>query len=677
MKANALLLIILTSVVYVFAPFGSTYGQIKPISKLDKITAKDFQVSSPVVDNNANAVILADVGSTEFEGNTNGDFSLVFKETKRILLVNRNGFDVATVKVPIYMGEATEEEESFGNFEATTYNQENGQITETKLDKASLYKEKYNKYFNIRKFTFPNLKEGSIIEYKFTIKSPYYEHLRNWQFQDEYPVLLSQYQVIIPPMFDYLSVRKGYLKFALDSVATVFKTYSIIDPGEANVASSIYRYSGNATTAIWLMKDVPALKLEKYTSSNKNYLAQISFNLRSIHFSDINTRYIVKDWFKTAEDILKKPDYACIKDNNSWLKDWIKAIVPESVQDEDKVRKIYAYIRDNFTCTDHESYRQSQSLKKTFQSKTGNVADLNILLMAMLYSQGIESDPVFLSTRDNGWANESAALINQYNYVIAKVLLGNTVYLLDASHPRLGFGKIATECLNGSGRTINKKAPWVVSMSTDSIKESRNTAVFLNNDSVQGVIGSYSSNLGYYESLETRNDIAKEKQADFAKKLFRGYPQEIEASGLTIDSLQSYDDPIAINYNLKLKFGDDDIVYFNPLFDEQLKRNPFESAERLYPVEMPYVKNTVFTLNMEVPKGYKVDELPKYAKVKLNDDEGMFEYMIANKEDNIQMRCKVSLKKATYNPEDYATLRDFYAFIVKKEAEQIVFKKIK
>ena len=677
MKANALLSLILTSVVYLSGSFDSTYGQIKPISKLDKITAKDFQVSSPVVDNNANAIILADIGSTEFEGNTNGDFSLVFKETKRILLVNRNGFDVATVKVPIFMGEATEEEESFGNFEATTYNQENGQITETKLDKASLYKEKYNKYFNIRKFTFPNLKEGSIIEYKFTIKSPYYEHLRNWQFQDEYPVLLSQYQVTIPPMFDYLSVRKGYLKFALDSVATVFKTYSIIDPGEANVASSIYRYSGNATTAIWLMKDVPALKLEKYTSSNKNYLAQISFNLRSIHFSDINTRYIVKDWFKTAEDILKKPDYACIKDNNGWLKDGIKAIVPESVQDEDKVRKIYAYIRDNFTCTDHESYRQSQSLKKTFQSKTGNVADLNILLMAMLYNQGIESDPVFLSTRDNGWANESAALINQYNYVIAKVHLGNTVYLLDASHPRLGFGKIATECLNGSGRTINKKAPWVVSMSTDSIKESRNTAVFLNNDSVQGVIGSYSSNLGYYESLETRNDIAKEKQEDFAKNLFRGYPQEIEASGLTIDSLQSYDDPIAINYNLKLKFGDDDIVYFNPLFDEQLKKNPFESAERLYPVEMPYVKNTVFTLNMEVPKGYKVDELPKSAKVKLNDDEGMFEYIIANKEDNIQMRCKVSLNKATYNPEDYATLRDFYAFIVKKEAEQIVFKKIK
>ncbi len=677
MKAISLLSKLIASTVFVFINLLSAKAQDKPIIKLDKVSAKDFQVNSPVVDNNANAVILVDIGSTEFEGNTNGDFSLVFKQTKRILLRNRNSFDVATIKVPIYMGGMTDEEESFSNFEATTYNLENGQVLETKLDKASLFKEKYNKYYNIRKFTFPNLKEGSIIEYKFTIKSPYYEHLRSWQFQDEYPVLWSQYQVTIPPMFDYISVRKGYLKFSIDSVASVFKTYSIIDPGEANVASNIYRFSGNATAALWAMKDIPALKLEKYTSTNKNYLAQISFNLRSIRFSDTYTKYVVKDWFKTSEDILKKPDYACIKDNNGWLRDGIKSIVSESVQDEEKVRKIYAYLRDNFTCSDHDSYRQSQSLKKTFQTKTGNVADINILLMAMLYNQGIESDPIFLSTRDNGWPNESAALINQYNYVIAKVLLGNTVYLLDASQPRLGFGKIAEDCLNGSGRTINKKTPWVIPMSPDSIKETTNTAVFLNNDSLLGVIGTYSSNLGYYESLEARNEIAKEKQEDFAKDLFKVYPQEIEASGLTIDSLNLYDEPIGINYNLKLKFGDEDIVYFNPLFDEQIKKNPFESAERQYPVEMPYAKNTVFTLNMEVPKGYKVDEIPKSARVKLNEDEGMFEYMIAKNDDNIQMRCKVSLKKATYNPEDYATLRDFFAFIVKKEAEQIVFKKIK
>jgi uncharacterized protein YfkK (UPF0435 family) len=61
----------------------------------------------------------------------------------------------------------------------------------------------------------------------------------------------------------------------------------------------------------------------------------------------------------------------------------------------------------------------------------------------------------------------------------------------------------------------------------------------------------------------------------------------------------------------------------------------------------------------------------------LNEDEGMFEYLVSNNGENIQMRCKLVIKKAKFLNEDYQTLREFYAFIVKKEAEQIVFKKIK
>jgi len=80
---------------------------------------------------------------------------------------------------------------------------------------------------------------------------------------------------------------------------------------------------------------------------------------------------------------------------------------------------------------------------------------------------------------------------------------------------------------------------------------------------------------------------------------------------------------------------------------------------------------------MEIPKGYKVDEIPKSVKLALNEDEGMFEYLITADKEYIQMRRRLVLKKANFANEDYDTLRQFYTFIVKKEAEQIVFKKIK
>ncbi len=51
--------------------------------------------------------------------------------------------------------------------------------------------------------------------------------------------------------------------------------------------------------------------------------------------------------------------------------------------------------------------------------------------------------------------------------------------------------------------------------------------------------------------------------------------------------------------------------------------------------------------------------------------------MIGKTDDGLQLRCRLKLNKANFEPEDYQTLRDFFAYVVKKEDEQIVFKKIK
>ena len=55
------------------------------------------------------------------------------------------------------------------------------------------------------------------------------------------------------------------------------------------------------------------------------------------------------------------------------------------------------------------------------KTRQGNVAEINLLLTAMLRKAGIEADPMILSTRDNGIANTSYPLISEYNYVICVV----------------------------------------------------------------------------------------------------------------------------------------------------------------------------------------------------------------------------------------------------------------
>jgi hypothetical protein len=70
-----------------------------------------------------------------------------------------------------------------------------------------------------------------------------------------------------------------------------------------------------------------------------------------------------------------------------------------------------------------------------------------------------------------------------------------------------------------------------------------------------------------------------------------------------------------------------------------------------------------------------VEEMPKSAKVAYNGDQGSFEYLVAHQDNMLQLRCRIKLNRAYFSSDDYASLRDFYAFIVKKESEQIVLKK--
>ena len=104
-----------------------------------------------------------------------------------------------------------EAEEELENLKAVTYNLENGKVVETKLEiKSAVFKDKINKNLVIKKFTFPNIKEGSIIEYEYTLKSDFIFNLQPWEFQGEYPRLWSEYNVAMPSFYNYVTLTQGY-----------------------------------------------------------------------------------------------------------------------------------------------------------------------------------------------------------------------------------------------------------------------------------------------------------------------------------------------------------------------------------------------------------------------------------------------------------------------------------
>jgi len=262
--------------------------------------------------------------------------------------------------------------------------------------------------------------------------------------------------------------------------------------------------------------------------------------------------------------------------------------------------------------------------------------------------------------------------------VICIAYIGNDAVNLDASRSFNGFGQLSSICYNGWGHIINDSKPLPVPLFADSVKETSFTNVMIFNDEKGKSSGTYKSTLGRSESFRVRQEIGQSSEKSYEKKIQTESSSDIAIENFGIDSLHKYDFPLAVHYDFDMKnLGTTDVLYFDPMFGEGYKTNPFKALERHYPVEIPYQIDDVYLLTMDIPAGYQIDEMPKSARVAYNDNEGLFEYLIQKGNDNLQMRVHLKLNKAFFPVDEYPTLRDFFAFIVKKESEQIVFKKIK
>lgn len=650
----------------------SLQAQDKAPIKFGKVTPEDFAVQVPATDSAAEALVIADIGSSTFEGSVKGFLSLIYKRTKRIKIINKQGFDASKVEIPLYSDNG--DEEKLEDLKAFTYNLENGQVVPVKLESSSIFKDKLSKKYTVRRFTFPAVKEGSIIEYSYTIRSDFFFNLQPWYFQSEYPCLYSSYEVGIPYFMRYVTIGQGYLQPEV-TTSQYKEHYRVTLPGGAE-RNEMRNLDAEVNERHWVVKNIPALKPESYTSSIRNYIGGVEFQLSSIAFDGESPIDFMGNWMALGQKLMKA-DYfgASLSKGNGWLDDDLKAATAGSSNKLEKAKKIFAFLRDHITCTDHSEKYIESSLKDAWKKHSGSVADINLMLVAMLHHEGIEANPVALSTRSHGFTNEIYPLWERFNYVVCRAKIDGETYDLDASSPYNGFGKLGPECYNGHARVITEMAALPVYFDADSLKEQKITSVFIANDEKAGLSGTFKSDLGYYESLKLREDL-KGDPSGFFKKVKTSYNYDINLVEPGIDSLKQPDMPAAIHYDFTFKpNADESLWYFNPMMTEGYKENPFKSAERRYPVEMPFTTDETYIFNMEVPKGWAVEEVPKSVKFAFNTDEGYFEYLVQKSDDAIMLRSRIKLSKANFTPEDYQGLREFFAFIVKKQAESIVLKK--
>ena len=670
MRYQNFLLTTAALIAFTFVITKNTLAQDDAPVSFGKVTAADFILpESTVVDSNTNAVIVANTGSVEFVGNTDNDWvSYVYKTQIRIKIINSKGYDISTDKIYLF-GEG-DEQDKLDEFQATTYNLENGNVISTAFNKSDLFDQKIRKTLDEKKFTMPNVKAGSIIEYSYTIRSKHFYHVPVWNFQYlDYPCLYSQFKIGIPDLLRFVQI-----KFGIDSFSSVksIDSFERLKMADVAVSTTVHNHE-------WTMKDIPAFQAEDFIGVPENFLDRVEFSLAQIYNGE-NVKNLNTDWTAVENRLLDSKYFgrAIGVETSSNLYNTMKKVCALDGDILAAAKQIYFYVRDNFKCTPDDDVFIDNDLYDVNKAHKGSVAELNMLLIALLRQRGVKADPVILATKSYGINPEKYPVLEKLNYVVCMMTYGANKIFLDASDPDMGFGKLPLECYNGHARIIDAQHSGPIFFYPSDIKEPNATSVLLvNNPSGSGESGSVQTTPGYFESTALRESITEEGgETKYLKKLRADYGPDLNLTNFHVDSLHKVEMPVSVNYDIDYKSGfDGDVIYFSPVVTATYKENPFKSEERRYPIEFPYPIDETYDLTMDIPNGFNVDELPKSVRANFNGTDGTFIYQIMKDAYTVQLHMQLKINRTVFAPEDYKSLRDFFAMVVKKQSEQVVFKK--
>lgn len=633
------------------------------------ITGKSFtRPVSPVVDSNATAVILSDVGSITVTGKRDENwFASVFRHKKRIQIFDKSAFDLASDEIYLYG------EDKLDSLEATCYNLENGQVIATKLQPGDQFTDKLSPQVKRIRFTLPNLREGSILEISARVTMDRVNYLPNWDFQHKkYPCLYSSFTLVSPEMLRYAVLRKGIDSLRYSRSEGKWQTLQM---ESINFSDDVYSYN-------WEGRDIPAFRELDHLHAVSDYADQLELYLtRLAGRSDQGWKQsrIFVGWPVLSARLLSSAYFGIpvMADRNENLKDIVEKITAAAGTPMESAKLLYEYVRDNFKVTGTSDLYLYRSLYDINKSRKGDPNELNMLLIGLLRVKGLRADPVVMSTRDFGLHSIDFPLAEKLNYVVARLEMYGENFYLDATDPFQAFGKIPLNCYNGHARVIADKDTSNVFFYADSIREMRNTTVFIEN-SGNGLAGYFESMPGYYGSLTVKRAVDKKGFDKYIKEYHGNSVSDFVFSNEGIDSVKLPDHPVKIHFDFtpREQNSNSEILYFSPVLSPAYTHNPFVAAQRIYPVELDMPVDEMYVLSMEVPAGYKIEEIPRSAKVAFGGD-GFFEYTINADATHIQLRTRIRLNRTFYAAEEYNDLREFFAFIIKKQSEQIVFKKIK
>ncbi len=646
-----------------------------------KVTKEEVLEKTHPLDSSAPAALLYKKGRTYFEYDTNkGGWFYQHEVEARVKIYKKEGYEAATLVIPFYnASDGSKERVSIQK--AVTYNWVEGKIEKEKLKSEGEFEEKRNAYTSLLKITMPNIKEGSVFEYKYTLISPFITSLPDWDFQYHIPANHVEYTIEIPEYFTYKEFQRGFFNLAREqSTRNVVKNmrYEYKEAGASAIGahrtnSSMIEYKEKVTH--YTARNIPVLKEEKYVSTIENFRSSISHELSFTQYPNTPIKYYAQTWEDVSKKIYESSYFGGELNKTGYFEETINRLLAGATTNEEKIARIFNHVQTTMNWNKIYGYSCSEGVKKAYQEHTGNTADINLMLTAMLRHAGISANPVLVSTRNHGIPVFPTR--EGFNHVIAAVEIENGLILLDATDKASLPNLLPIRDLNWFGRLIRKEgsSAQVNLIPASPSKENASIQMKLREDG--SATGKCRLQYTDYNAMLTRNEYLLNGEEAYVKDVEKKY-RGIEISEFKTVNEKERSKPFQEEFSFVKDNAFDragNKIYLSPMLFLATTENPFKAEKREYPIDFVYPKAQKYLINIEIPAGYTVESLPKPTLIQLPEQLGVFKYNIAQDGINLQVVASVEFYQAVIPPAYYEVIKTFYTTLVEKEAEKIVLAK--
>jgi len=668
-------------VVYLFILFLSN-NLVAQNLDLGKVTIKELEEKEHPIEKNAAAAVLFDVGKTHFIykiENGYGFPEITVNVSTKIKIYKKEGFSYGNFEIPIYVGESDKENITFSN--AYTYNLVDGKIEKTKLKSDGEVIEQIDNYFSKVRISMPDVKEGSIIEYSYTLKSLYFSSLNEWYFQKRIPVNYSKFETFIPEFYLFDVLSKGSITPKItrsEKIRTI--TYIPNQQSKNNSWSAGISYKNmdyKELNSVYVEENVPSIKEDSFVDNSMNYASSVSHVLTALKYPNSPLKNSSYSWTDVGRKVYKSTCFGDELDKTDYFKNDLDAVLQGKVTSDEKILAILEFVKRQVKWNNKNSVYCNDGVQTAYKNGEGNVAEINLMLTAMLRYAGLEANPILVSTTANGipmYPSRSA-----FNYVITAVEVPDAIVLLDATDANSSLNILPTRVLNWEGRLIRKEgASTFVPLRPKVVSKEAITCLFaiMNDGSVNGRVRTQYADYYAFKFRDRFNNVSKDNYVESLEKKF----SNIEIEDYTVANEQDLSKPITEEFKFNHPSMAEiigDKIYVSPFLFYATTENPFKMETREYPIDFVYPQEDKYKITIDIPEGYTIESLPKPVSVALANSQLVYQFNAQVVGSNIQLTATLSINESFITPVYYNDIKEFFAKVVENQMDKIVLKKIK